>query len=167
MVDSVTGNYFAAGATKTVLIGLSYIGGTVESPAFVSVGRYGQPLTGKNIYSFVYVDPINKTIEAIDPFSHVNPVLQMANNFTIANPTSVHISGRAHVSNTNEGNMSMAAFWQRKLSRDEVFDIVNTNGRPLSSFDKNVQLSTTLVSPSGSNYKVTVNDSGVLTTTLI
>ncbi|MGG2024225.1 BppU family phage baseplate upper protein [Gottfriedia sp. S16(2024)] len=166
MFDGV-GNYFMAGATKTVLIGQSFIGGVLEVPAFVGVGRYGQPLTGKNIYSFVYVDPINKTIEVIDPFSHVNPVLQMTNNFTIANPTSVHISGRAHVSNTNEGNMSMAAFWQRKLSRDEVFDIVNTNGRPLSSFDKNVQLGTTLVSPNGSNYKITVNDSGVLTATLI
>jgi hypothetical protein len=165
LFDSATGNYFAAGHTKGSLIGLSYMGGVLENPSAKSTGRSGQQLTGKNIYEFVYVDPINKTIEALDPFANSNAVIQMANSFTIPNPTLAVISGRNHVSNTAEGNISMSGFWQRKLSLKEVYDIVNNNDRPFKQFDKKVQLSTTLVSPDGSDYKITVGNDGALTTT--
>jgi hypothetical protein len=160
-----TVKYLSAGATVSSLVALSYDGVTVESPASKGTGRYTSK-TIKNIWQFIYVDPIAKTIELLDPFGE-KPLIQLTQDIGSIIPASVTLTGREHVSNVTEGIMSMAGFFQRKLSMGEVYDIVNKPDRPFQQFDKKVQLDTTLVSSNGSSYKVTVADNGTLTTTLI
>ncbi|WP_454861519.1 hypothetical protein [Peribacillus frigoritolerans] len=157
--------YFSVGATVSSLSAGLYEGGVTEWPKPKPSGRYSSK-TKTNIWQFIYVDPIAKTVELTDPYGGVAK-LQFTNNFPIETPTNALITGREHETNTTEGIMSMAGFFQRKLSISEVYDIVNSTGRPFQQFDKSVQFSTILVSPNNSNYKLTVSDDGTLTTTLI
>lgn len=138
---------------------------TSELPTEIATGRYGS-LILHNIWCVLYVDPVNKTIEALDPFGATGKI-QFTNAFPITAPTEVLITGRNHASNVTEGDLSLCAFYQRKLSLNEVYDIVNSVDRPFKHFDKAVQLSTILVSPDGSNYQITVTDAGVVTATLV
>ncbi|MGE7587286.1 hypothetical protein [Peribacillus sp. NPDC101480] len=165
LTNSKENKYFCAGANVSSLSAGLYDGVVAEWPKSRPSGRYASR-TIKNIWQFIYVDPIAKKVELIDPYGG-GAKLQFTNNFPIKTPTKAFITGREHTTNTMEGIMSMAGFFQRKLSINEVYEIVNCTGRPFQQFDKSVQFSTVLVSPNKSNYKLTVNDDGTLTTTLI
>ncbi|RFU64743.1 right-handed parallel beta-helix repeat-containing protein [Peribacillus glennii] len=163
--DSRKDTYFCAGATVSALSAGLSSGFFSEWPKSQETGRYNSN-TLKNIWQFIYVNPEEKTVELIDPYGE-KAKIQFSKKFPVEKPTNVFITGREHPSNTMEGIMSMAGFFQRKLSIGEVYDIVNCQGRPFQQFDKSVQFSTVLVSPNNSNYKVTVADDGSLQTTLI
>jgi len=167
MHDTVNADYFSAGHFKgfAVISNTNHITGT-ESPAYLSLGRTGSPATGKNIWQFIYVDPINKKVEIIDPFSTVNPVITFVNSINLT-PNKVQLTGFNGGSTSSVGSISMAGFWQRKLSRSEAEEIINSTSRPFSQFDKKVQYNTTLVSANGTSYKITVTDAGILTSTLV
>ncbi|PHD75778.1 hypothetical protein COF64_11385 [Bacillus sp. AFS043905] len=163
--NSTKNQYFSVGATVSSLKAGLYNGIVTEWPKPKPSGRYFSKTT-KNIWQFIYVDPVAKTVELLDPYGG-SARLQFENNFSTFKPTSAYITGREHITNDSEGILSMGGFFQRKLSIGEVYDIVNSPGRPFQQFDKTVQFSTILVSPSNLNYKLTINDDGTLKTTLI
>ncbi|MBA9025644.1 glycosyl hydrolase family 28-related protein [Peribacillus huizhouensis] len=163
--NSNENKYFSVGATVSSISAGLYNGVFAEWPRSKPSGRYTSKTT-KNIWQFIYVDPTERIVELLDPYGETAR-LHFNNNFPVTTPTSALITGREHKTNTNEGIISMAGFFQRKLSISEVYDIVNSPVRPFQQFDKSVQFSTILVSPNNLNYKLSVNDDGTLITTLI
>lgn len=165
-IHSNSGNQYLYVLGSPSVVGVtSYNNPTLENPAQQPNGRFGTS-TAEDIWIFIYVDPAAKTIEMLDPYGE-KPTIVLTNAIPVTTPTVAYLSGRDHVSNTSEGNISMAMFFQRKLTLSEVYSIANSTSRPFKEFDTKVALSTTLVSANGSSYKVTVSDAGALTTTLL
>ncbi|WP_454861521.1 glycosyl hydrolase family 28-related protein [Peribacillus frigoritolerans] len=115
---------------------------------------------------FIYVDPLNNYVEVIDP-TRDKPV---GVNTTIPIPikdsqtiSKLYLSGRPiAVSNMTIGVMSMSVFYQRKLLKKEVLEIVNSVERPFIEMNDKIVKSTTLISPNGLSYKISVDETGQL-----
>ncbi|PHD75777.1 hypothetical protein COF64_11380 [Bacillus sp. AFS043905] len=130
---------------------------------------YGAGNFGAFQWIFIYVDPSNNYIEIIDPTRENSLGVTTTIPISIKDSPSinkVYLSGRPiAVSNNTIGVMSMSMFYQRKLSKKEVFEIVNSVERPHIELNEKIKKSTTLISPNGISYKISIDDAGQLVIT--
>jgi hypothetical protein len=159
---------FASGNAEILETGL-YNTPVLEIKPWVSTGRYGSQRT-KNIWVFIYVDPINKKIELLDPFGEYGKAIPFENPLPLTGTPEewqrTYITGRRGAGLTGTGTISMAFMFQRKLSLNEIYKIVNVE-KPFADFNSKVNHKMILVSPNGKQFKITVDDAGVISSTLI
>ncbi|MBA9025645.1 glycosyl hydrolase family 28-related protein [Peribacillus huizhouensis] len=118
---------------------------------------------------FIYVDPSINYVEVIDPTRDKSVGMTTSIPIAIKDSSSViqlYLSGRPIVvTNPTIGIMSMSMFYQRKLSKKEVLDIVNSVERPFIEMNEKITKSKTFISPNGHSFKISVDDTGKIVIT--